>query len=160
MAGLVVMWIYALVFAPKRYRLAVRDTAWIDRAEVVCGRYADRIDSLPDASEFADVEPPAEALRQRALVLDDANALVAEQIEELRSLPAPGNQRGRELVGRWLDDWDLYLADRQQQSVEWRAGIDDPFAVTADDSGAPITETMDDFAENNRMPACIVPGDV
>ena len=159
-AGLVVMWIYALAFAPKSYRLAVRDDAWIDQAETICGRYADRIDELPDASAFADVEPPAEALRQRALVLDDANALVAEQVGALRSLRGPDNQRGRELVGRWLDDWDLYLADRQQQSADWRAGIDDPFAVTADDSGAPITETMDDFAKNNRMPTCVVPGDV
>jgi len=158
--GLVIMWIYALAFAPKQYRLAVHDDAWVDHADAICARYTDRIDELPAASDFAEVEPRAEALRQRALVLDDANALVAEQIEELRSLPGPDNQRGRDLVSKWLVDWDLYLADRQQQSADWQAGIDDPFAVTADDSGAPITETMDNFAENNRMPACVVPGDV
>jgi hypothetical protein len=158
--GLAVMWVYALAFSPREYRLAVKDDAWVEQADAVCARYADRIEELPAASDFADVEPRAEALRRRALVLDDANALVAEQIEALRGLPAPDNQRGRDLVSRWLADWDLYLADRHQQSVAWRAGIDDPFEVTADDSGAPITETMDDFAKNNRMPACVVPGDV
>ncbi len=159
-AGLAVIWIYAFAFAPKGYRLAVKDDVWIEQAQAICGRYAAQIDELPAASEFVDIEPRTEALRQRALVLDDANLLVAEQIDELRSLPGPDNQRGRELVGRWLDDWDLYLADRQQHSVDWQAGVDDPFAVTADDAGAPITDTMDSFAESNYMPACVVPGDV
>ena len=139
---LVVIWIYALAFAPKGYRLAIRDDVWIEQADAICGRYASRIDELPAASAFADVEPQAEALRQRALVLDDANLLVAEQIDALRSLPGPDNERGRELVGRWLDDWDLYLADRQQQSVDWRAGLDDPFAVTADDGTYTIKGLM------------------
>lgn len=158
--ALVVMWVYALVFAPKEYRLAIDDGGWVAQADAVCADYTARIDELPTASDFLDVEPRTEALRQRAAVLDEANALVSDQIAALRALRPPDNERGQELVGRWLADWDLYLADRRQQSEKWRAGIDEPFAVIADDSGAPITETMDSFAENNRMPACVVPGDV
>jgi hypothetical protein len=160
LAGLVVMWVYAFVFASKDYLLAIDDDAWVEQADTVCARYEARIDALPPAEDFAKIEPLAEALRQRADVLDDANALVAGQIEALRALPAPNNAEGAELVDLWLADWVTYLADRQHHGAEWRAGVDDPFTVTADDGGAPVTEAMDDFAKNNRMPACMVPGDV
>lgn len=160
LVALAAMWVYALFLAPKEFRLAVGDDAWIEQAEAVCSGYRERIDALPAAAEFADVEPLAEALRQRAAVLDDANALVGAQITDLRRLEPPDNDRGRTLVDRWLADWDLYLADREEQGDRWRAGIDDPITVVADDSGAPITGFMDAFATGNRMPSCQVPGDV
>ena len=166
-AGLVVvvvaltaMWVYAFGFAPRSYRLAVHDDAWVERAEAICARYARQIEALPSADEFAEIEPRAEALRQRADVLDEANALVAEQVDALAALEPPDNERGRRFVERWLADWDLYLADRHEQGQKWRSGIDEPFTVTAGEGGAPITVDMDSFATNNRMESCVVPGDL
>lgn len=159
-AALAAMWVYALGFASKEYRLALKDDAWVARAEATCAASNQRIYALAPGTAFKDVQPLSEALRQRAAVLDQANAVVADEIATLRALGGPGNPRGATLVELWLADWDLYLDARQAQGANWRAGRDDPFTVPADDGGAPITEDMDAFATSNRMPSCVVPGDL
>ncbi len=164
LAGIIValaaMWVYALAFAPKRFLLAIGDEDWVAQAEARCANAQAAIDALPPAERFADIQPRVEALRQRADVLDQANAMVDDLIAGLRALAPPDNTKGATLVERWLADWDTYAGDRRAQADRWRAGVDDPFEVAADSSGTPITEFMDAFADGNHMPSCAVPGDV
>ena len=75
--GFGAMWIYAWFLAPRGNLDRFPDRAWAARAEAVCAATAAEVDALPPASDFADVEPKAEALRQRAGVVDEARRLAS-----------------------------------------------------------------------------------
>ena len=114
--------------------------------------------ALPSASSFKDVQPKSEALRQRAAVIDQATALLTRQISDVRATE-PNGADARKGVALWLADWDGYLQSRREQADRMRAGVDAPFSVQ-EQGGAPVTLRMDEFAQTNAMPSCIVPDDI
>lgn len=156
--GFSVMWIYAWFFAPRGNADRFDDPVWSAQAEQTCAATATQIEALPSAVSFKDVEPKAQALLQRAGVLDQATRLLERQVATLRQTP-PTEAKARVGVGVWLADWDGYLVSRQAQAARLRAGQDQPFAV-AEQGGAPVTLRMDAFAKANSMPSCIVPDDI
>lgn len=153
-----VMWIYAFFFAPRTSLDRVPDRAWTTSAQAICTDVRTRIDALPAAATFRKVEPLAEALRQRAVVLAQANALLAEELASLRAL-VPADATTAKLTAEWLTDWDSYLADRQAHVGELNAGRDVPFKESTYKE-APISNRMNEFAGTNRMARCGTPYDL
>jgi len=153
-----VMWVYALFFASHKSLDRVPDRAWTTSAQAICTDVRTRIDALPAAATFRKVAPLTEALRQRAVVLAQANALLAEELASLRSLRAADATTAK-LTTEWLTDWDTYLADRQFHVGELNAGRDVPFKESTYKE-APISNRMNEFAGVNRMPRCGTPYDL
>jgi hypothetical protein len=159
-AGLGVMWVYVLFIGDPQSPNVLDDETWPARAEEVCASVAADLAALPPARSFADVEPVEAALRQRADVAEQATGLLEGQLSALRALPAPTGGHDDELLAAWFADWDTHLQDRRDHLAEWRAGQDRPFAETEADTGGPISNRMDALAKENRMPSCVVPGDL
>jgi hypothetical protein len=156
--GFAAMWIYAWFLAPRGNIDRFDDPVWTGAAEEVCAATRTKVLALPAASTFAGIEPRTEALRQRAVVLDQVTGLLQAQYDTLRATE-PSGEQGREGVGLWLADWEGYLESRRQQADRLRAGEDKPFTVP-EAGGAPVTLRMDAFAKTNDMPSCVVPDDV
>ena len=152
------MWVYALFFATGHSPDKVPDRAWTASAQAICLDARARIDALPGAATFRKVQPLAEALRQRAAVLDQANDDLAAELAALHAL-TPADATTARLTGEWLKDWDAYLADRRTHSEELKAGRDVPFSESTYKS-APISNRMDAFARVNLMPRCGTPFDL
>ena len=155
---LAAMWIYIIFFADKSNPNRLPDRAWTAQAETICRGYADQIDALPPAETFSDIKPRSEAMRQRAVVGQQATDLLSRMVADLRARP-PADAVTADAVTRWLADYDTYIGDRQRHLARWAAGEDPPFSETEADK-RPISVGMDDFAQANRMGACEVPGDL
>src|SRR3954452_9439513 len=155
-AALAAMWVYALVFAPDTPRNWLPDRAWTARAEATCTKAQDDIAALPRAETFKDVQPHSEALRRRADVGDQANAIVGTMIATLRA-DRPADAVTQKAVDQWLADYDAYLRAREAHVQEWRSGVDGQFGEPKNpetpNNPQPISIGMDDFAGNNRMAA-------
>jgi hypothetical protein len=151
--GMVAMWGYVvyLAFGPGREDPPDRldDPTFARAAETRCSEALDRIATLPLAVETA--TPDA-----RADVLDQANAHLEAMLEDLADL-APAGEEG-ELVDAWLADWRTYLQDRADYADALRDDPDARLLVTAK-GGDQITDYLDAFAQDNRMPACSTPTD-
>lgn len=155
------MWIYAFFFASKTNPDQIPDTAWTQRAEATCQSFAAQLNALPPARDFKDIRPVDEAMRQRAVVGDQATDLLDQQLAALRA-DVPGDDYSRTAVYLWLADWDRYLAARRSHTAEWRAGRDIPFSEPPIKEGAftPVSIRMDAFTKINRMTSCQVPQDM
>jgi hypothetical protein len=156
--ALVLMWTYILFFADTTNPNRIPDRTWAAQAQAVCKGYTDQIAELPDASTFAKIKPKSEAIRQRAVVGQQATDLVVRMVADLRALPV-ADTVSRAAVARWLADYETSIGDRQRQLAKWAAGEDPQFAETAD-HGHPLSVGMDDFSAANGMPACAVPQDM
>lgn len=154
------MWVYVLFIGEPKTPNVLDDETWPPQAEQICATVAADVAALPPAHSFVDVEPLEEALRQRAEVAEQATELLEGQVTSLRALPAPAGEHDDELLAAWLADWDTYIQDRRDHIAEWRAGRDGPFAETEADTGGPISNRMTALAKENRMPTCVVPGDL
>ena len=147
------MWIYALGFAPKGNPNRLHDTAWTANAESVCAAAQQQIAALPPAKT-------AKSPQDRADVVDQANAVVADMIATLRTAAVSGTVKEQHYVEMWLADWDTYLGDRRDWAAILHQGESKPFAISKADGGGPILDRMDGFAETNNMPSCDAPLDV
>jgi hypothetical protein len=152
--AMVAMWGYVLylAFGPGRQdppdRLA--DPAFARRAQALCDAAHDDVAALPPAIE-------AKSAAERGEIVARADERFAAMIDDIEPL-APGGEDG-EIVAEWIADWRTYLGDREAYA---QALLDDPGArlyVTARDSQQ-VTEYIDAFAADNRMPACGTPIDV
>lgn len=152
------MWAYAFFFATRHSPDKVPDRAWASSAQTVCLDTKGRIDALPVAGTFRKIEPLTEALRQRALVLDQANDILAEQITRIRA-QVPADAETARITGEWLADWDVYLEDRRVHSLELKAGKDVPFTERTHKE-SPMSNRMNAFARVNEMPRCQTPQDL
>ena len=158
LAALVAMWVYIFFFADTTNPNRLPDRAWAPRAEAVCATYAKQINALPEAATFADIKPKSEALRQRAVVGRQVTDLLSAMVAQLRALPTADAVTAA-AVNKWLGDYDTYIGDRERHLARWAAGEDPPFAETAD-GNRPLSIGMDDFADANDMPSCVVPQDL
>jgi hypothetical protein len=153
------MWVYGFMFAPSKSPELIDDRAWVAAAESACAAQKAKINALPNARSFKDITPRSEALRQRADVADQATRYVRELLTQLHAT-TPAGEHSVSLVTRWLKDWDIYVADRDAHVAQYRAGLDPPFAQTANELGAPGPIRMDQFSRTNLMVSCQVPLDL
>jgi len=73
--------------------------------------------------------------------------------------PFARDNKDQELIERWLEDWDFYLADRVAHADKLRNGDDSRFLNTERD-GIFIAERMSGFARVNEFRSCLPPGDL
>ena len=152
-ALLVAMWVYVLVLAirgredpPDR----LEDRTFPAAAQARCDEALYAVDALPKAAETS-------SAAERADVIDQANAIFAEMLDDLEAM-APAGEEG-EIVAAWLADWRAYLKDRAEFAERLREDPTAQLLVTAR-LGEQVTEYMDVFAADNDMPACATPIDV
>jgi len=152
--GMVAMWGYVLylAFGPGRQAPPDRlsDPAFSIAAERRCGAALAEIATLPRA-----VETPDNV--ERAEVVVRANGFIAAMLDDLDRF-VPAGEDG-ELVQAWLTDWRTYLNDRTEYAAALRSDPAARLLVSAKDRDQ-ITEHLDAFAADNRMPACATPLDV
>jgi hypothetical protein len=157
--GIAAMWVYVLFIGKAQSPNKLADETWAERAEPICAATAHRVNALPPARDFRDITPKSEALRQRAVVGQQATDLLRAQLDQLRALAPPTGQYDERLLAAWFADWESYLGDRQVHIADWQAGQDRPFAEGVAEGGGPITDRMDSLAQVNGMPSCEVPLD-
>jgi hypothetical protein len=157
-AALLAMWVYVLFIGKQQFPNKMHDTTWPARAARVCAATAAQLEALPAPATFAHIQPKAEALRQRAEVGAAANVLLGRQLAQLEALPAPATRDDQLLIKAWFDDWTQYLRDRRAHVESWREGHDVQFAESMV-GGGPVSDRMDDLADENKMVDCEVPND-
>jgi hypothetical protein len=152
--AMVVMWLYVLYLAvgPGRQPPPDRldDPAFGRAAQDVCSEALDDVAELPRAVQ-------ADTAGERADTIVRANARFGAMLDDLAPL-APAGEDG-EIVAAWIADWRTYLDDREAYADALRTDPDARLFVTARDREQ-ITEYIDAFAADNRMPACGTPIDV
>lgn len=129
----------------------IEDETYVADIEVRCAATVAVMDALPSIRS-------AEGPEERAVNLDQANSALQVMREDLAVLDG-GTDKDRELVGRWLQDWDIYLADRVVHADRLRNGEDVQFLNTEVD-GIFIAERMSGFARVNEFRSCLPPGDL
>ena len=148
-----VLWVYAFFLAPSGNPDRMEDRAWPEAARARCVTALDEISRLPTARQAA---TPA----QRADDLDEATVVVSRLVADLGRIPG-GTDHDRVLVAHWLDDWEVYVADRLNHAERLRTEGDVKPLMTALPSGAgSVLERMNGFARVNDMEACLDPGDM
>lgn len=151
---MVVMWGYVLylAFGPGRQPPPDRldDPTFAQEAEEVCAAALDDVAQLPRAQQ-------ANTAGERAEIVDRANDRFDQMLDDLEPL-TPAGEDG-ELVAAWLADWRTYLGDREAYADALRSDPEARLFVTAKERDQ-ITEYLDAFAADNRMPACGTPIDV
>ena len=154
-AGMLAMWGYVayLALGPGRAEPPdkVADAAFAPAAEARCAEAITEVAQLPPAMETPE---PVE----RADVLDEANAIFADMLDDLDELVPEGDD-GR-IVTMWLADWRTYLGDREEYAAALRVDPETRLYITEAPGGRQITQHIDDFAADNSIPACSTPLDV
>ena len=151
--GMVAMWVYVLYLAigPGRADPPDRldDPTFAVEAQERCSAALDLVAALPPAAD-------SRTAAERAEVLVIANGHLTDMVEDLGEI-VPAGEDG-EIVREWLADWDTYLADRVDYAEALETDPEARLLVTAR-GGEQITEYLDGFARDNRMPACSTPAD-
>ena len=155
-ALIVTMWVYALFFASKDSINKFDDRDWAATAQARC------LISREERKQLSDYrivnEMGAEALNERADLIDRATDTIESFVVEFRE-SLPTDPKGTALVGLWLDDYEIYIADRRAFANDLRQGINGKFAETPL-AGLPISEKIATFAADNEMSFCKPPIDL
>ena len=150
-------WIWAFSPLPTRGHPDTLDAwdgkAFTANAEARCAADMERLDALP---RDWDIDNPQQLAEQVVSGTDLLMPLVADLRNLARSVSDPDEARK---VGLWLDDWNTYIADRNNLVAKLRQGERAEFVYTARD-GVQIARILDRFAEVNNMPSCRTPMDI
>ena len=152
--GVIAFWVWAFSpLAPRGHPDELDDPAFAEAAEIRCAAAVDQVATeVPAANEATSTD-------NRADQIDASTAIFEEMLVDLAALAPAAGTSDREIVDRWLADWQIYIGDRYRYAERFRDGIDDRFEVTAVDEGQ-VTDPIDAFALANRMPSCASPQDV
>lgn len=149
---MVVFWTWALFIADPEPVNRIGDRDWAANAETRCAEASAEIDTL---ANFTELEPgDAGQIRQRADIIERANAIIESMLDDLSST-SPSDAKGQAVIPAWLDDYRTYLNDRVEYvALLRRTGENQPFSETITDQGIPISELLETFAGDNHMPSC------
>lgn len=147
-------WVWAFSPFPTRgHPDTLDDKAFPMAAEVRCATTVERLDALP---RDWDIDNPEQLAEQVSAGTD----LLAPMIPDLRNLArAISDSDEAQKVNLWLDDWNIYIADRTNLVAKLRQGERAEFIYTARD-GVQIARILDRFAEVNNMLSCRTPMDI
>lgn len=127
------------------------DRAWVERAEATCATTQATIDARTAGA----------GTQSRAARADDIDASTEDLRAMLAALadPLPEGASDREVVSRWLDDWDRLLDDRDAYADAVRVNPDARY-LTEEKFDDPLDRVVETFADVNDMPSCAPAGDV
>ena len=129
----------------------LEDESYVAALDARCARTRSELDALPSARR-------AETPTERAETVVAANELLRAMVDGLAMVEG-GTEDDRRLVGRWLDDWEIYLGDRSEHVDRLLRDGDSPFLNT-EENGVFIAERMDGFVRVNDIDNCLIPGDL
>ncbi len=152
--GAIAFWAFA--FSPQareRFQAPdqITDEVYVAAIETRCSVAVAEMEALPSSRT-------AESPEARGLIVEQANASLERMRSDLAGLPG-GSDDDRELVGKWLDDWDFYIQDRVAHAEKLANGDTGRFLNTERD-GIFIAERMSGFARRNNIRSCLPPGDL
>jgi hypothetical protein len=152
--SMVIFWIWIFSGAAKKTNADyLENRTYAAALEKQCQGLRDQLDELPNA---ADMTSQAE----RADVLDDANVLVGQFIDEVAADAPKTGDAGKSMKG-WLTDWRTYLADREDYAQRLRTEDNAQLLLSRSTIGADsVDKTIQIFTQVNDIPACDTPGDV
>ena len=147
-------WIWAFSPLPTRgHPDTLDDKAFPTAAEARCAVTVERLDALP---RDWDIDNPEQLAEQVAAGTELLAPLTSDLRNLARSITDPDEARK---VGLWLDDWNIYIADRQSLVAKLRQGERAEFTYTAR-NGVQIARIADRFAQVNDMTSCETPKDI
>jgi len=155
-ASIIAMWIYGLFFASKQAVNKFDDRLWAEKAQSRCLISEQQRIELADYRIVDDLG--ADAISDRAMIVDKATDTIESFVNEFRA-DLPTDAKGIAIVGLWLDDYEIYIADRRSFADDLRNGINLQFSETAI-KGLPISEKIATFAADNEMSYCKPPLDL
>lgn len=150
------IWIYAYSGAAsgdRPFTDLLDDPTFSDAANPICTATMEDLSELPNALE-------AESATERADHLDVANRLLYSMVDDLAAIDqAEASDRDRGMINQWLDEYRVFVDDRQRWAGELRR---DPTArPTYTNLGTGRIETrLTWFAEVNNMAVCSTPEDI
>lgn len=151
--AMVIFWIWIFSGAPaKQNPDRLKDRAYAAELEDRCQALRDDLDDLPNAADLS-------TQAQRADVLDDANVLVGEFIDDLEA-GAPRTGDAAITVEGWIGDWKTYLANREDYATRLRTEPNAQLLLDRSELGDSVDKTIQIFSQVNEIPACDTPGDV
>ncbi len=156
--GLAGFWIWAFSPLPERGHPDNLDIPeFSEPAEQLCLDARAGLDDVwKNVTTPDEVGPP----EQFAIQIGAATEILVLMVTELRNLsPLVLDQEDRRIVNLWLNDWEVYLADRRRLEAKLLQGEEAGFTYTARD-GVRIADIVDRFAEVNSMANCATPKDI
>ena len=150
-AFIVVMWLYAFIFASKSAIAQVSDKSWSERAEQICDRRNDLLDqNARDTRESTDGSPQAVGVG-----VARGTDIVEAALNEVEAV-LPASAEDQELIAEWDRLYRIYIADRRATEKKLAAGEAAELNETTL-SGSPISESIADFTKVNNMDSCSAP---
>ena len=150
-------WVWALFFASKEPINQIGDTLWAERAEQICAAAEQDRLALADFREMQGAS--AQLVRERADIVDRATDVIEEMLDDVVAV-VPDDAKGRALVPQWEAEYRIYIGDRRAFADRLReTGENDPF-YESQAEGLPISERLETFAGDNKMPSCAPPRDL
>ena len=151
--GMVLFWMWILSGAPAKQNPDwISDRTYADALEGRCKALRKDLAALPQPEDT----PTPDA---RADVIEQANAKVADFVDQIDDGAPTTGSSAKGLQG-WIADWKTYLADRVDYVERLRK--DDGARLYVDKSplGRPVDETIEIYAQVNRIEDCATPGDI
>lgn len=145
------MWIYAFGFASKKPVAQLDDNSWSKRAEQICDRRNDLLAKNARETRDANDDTPQGIGRGVTAGTD----LIEAALDEIVAVQ-PASQPDIDKVAEFERLYRIYIADRRQAEVKLASGD----AAELNETtlyGAPISDTIMDFTNPNRMPNCAPP---
>lgn len=155
------MWGYYLFFAPEQGVYQLQDTTWRERAQPICVAAQAERQSLADIAEGYIANPTPEQMAERADIVEKATDILERMLDDIVALPVD-NDRDRELIGIFDENYRLILDDRRRYLGELRAGKLVPYTETVV-AGGPVSNVVLDFTagvRGNEVPECSPPGEL
>ena len=148
--GILAMWIYAFGFASKSAAAGLQDKAWVQRAEAICVTRNERMASV--VKDFAKTDGGLAALHDSIKATTDLVEGALDDIVAVR----PQSEHDQRLVDEWERLYRIYIGDRRAAEAQMAAGKRVELNETTL-NGSPISMTIADFTNPNRMQACAPP---
>lgn len=148
---ILVMWVYAFGFASKKPVAQLDDSSWSKRAEEICDRRNDLLAKNARETRGANDDSPQGIGRGVAAGTD----LIESALDEIVAVQPP-TQSDIDKVAEFERLYRIYIADRREAEAKLAAGE----AAELNETtlyGSPISDTITDFTNPNRMPNCAPP---
>jgi hypothetical protein len=155
------MWGYYLFVADDTGIYQLQDRTWRDTAAGICEQATlDRL-QLVDTSQGFITEPTIDQMRQRADLVDRATNVLEQMVDDITAIPVD-NDRDREILAVFEENYRLVIDDRRRYAQRLRSGDASPFNETVV-AGGPVSNVVTDFTagvKGNAVQACSPPYDL
>ena len=151
--SIVAFWVWALSpLAPQGHPDKLDEQTFSEAAKPLCVDAKNKIEDLPLALTSRNPD-------ERADLIDQGTAIYRDLLAELVLISPIPNTRDGEIVQLWIEDYEIYLSDRDVYADKFRNGIDEAFTVSKKGNRW-VTDPIDEFAKANDLKECMVPLDV